>query len=120
MGTSLKQAHDFLKAFKGAVNDGASLLYFKTAKNWDVLTGLGMTLYQRTEIILLLQPTDYIAGPLKDDKGRKGMWWVFGVKYNSNDIYIKIRLTRDRKGPKPVCISFHIADYPLSYPLKGD
>ena len=121
MSTSIAQVTKFLKAFKGAVDDGASIQYISRTKNWEVLSVLGFTLNQRTEAILSLKPTDYIDGPIKDKKGRKGQCWVFGNSVNNTDIYIKIKLIpKKKKGSIPICISFHIADYPLSYPLKGD
>lgn len=120
MATNIIQVTNFLKAFKGAVNDGASIQYISRVKNWEVLSVLGFTLNQRTETILSLKPTNYIDGPIRDKKGRKGRCWVFGNSVNNTDIYIKIKLIPKRKkGPIPICISFHIADYPLSYPLKG-
>lgn len=117
MSANIIEVTDFLKAFKGAYSKGSAIMYPGRVKNWEVLSALGMTQIQRTDTILALKPTDYVSGPLDDDKGRKGKLWVFGVKYRSKDLYIKLKLMPSRKGPRPICISFHLADYPLSYPL---
>lgn len=112
------EATNFLKAFKKAVANGEEITYVGREKNWDALVELGLTTNQRTEIILGLTYTDYSQGPFPDEKGRKGEVWVFGVKHDSTDIYIKLKLVHTRNGDKPVCISFHKAEFKLNYPLK--
>ena len=42
--------------------------------------------------------------------------WVFGKDVKGSEVYIKITL-----GPpnyRAVCISFHVAEHPMKYPLK--
>lgn len=120
MSAKLEEVTEFLKAFKGAYSKGSPIMYPGRVKNWEVLSALGMTQTQRTESILALKPTDYVSGPLIDESGRKGKLWVFGAKYERSDIYIKLKLSPTKKGPRPICISFHIADHPLSYPLREE
>lgn len=42
--------------------------------------------------------------------------WVFGKDYDGTELYIKISL--GAPGSKTICISFHEAEHPLSYPFK--
>ena len=42
--------------------------------------------------------------------------WVFGKDVKEREIYIKIML--GCADSQTICISFHIAEYPLSYPFK--
>ena len=46
-----------------------------------------------------------------------GPMWVFGKDVKGREIYIKIAL--GRKNSSTVCISFHIAEHPMIYPLKA-
>ena len=41
---------------------------------------------------------------------------VFGKDVKEREVYIKIML--GCAGSQTICISFHIAEYPLSYPFK--
>lgn len=85
-------------------------------KNAQALLTLEITPVSREKILKELTVTDYIGGPLADALNGMADMWVFGKKINSRDIYIKITLGL---GGKPViCISFHVAEHPLIYPLK--
>lgn len=42
--------------------------------------------------------------------------WVFGVIIKRNEIYIKITLGLENS--QVICISFHTAEHPLSFPFK--
>jgi hypothetical protein len=44
--------------------------------------------------------------------------WVFGKLVNRKEVYIKISLGNENSGV--VCISFHIAEYPMAYPYKDE
>lgn len=119
MSTNIAQVTKFLKAFKGAA-DVSTITYYRNQKNLDVFTVLGISQYHRTEYILGLKPSHYAQGPLEDDKGRESSWWIFGTEIEGREIYIKIQISSSRRGPKPICMSFHIADHPLSYPFRKE
>jgi len=97
MSTSIKEVTEFLKAFKGAA-DESTITYLRNQKNFDVFTVLEISQHHRTEYILGLKPCDYAQGPLEDDKGREGLWWVFGIEIKRKEIYIKIKLSKSNKG----------------------
>ena len=50
------------------------------------------------------------------DEATFGDMWVFGKDYDGTELYIKISL--GAPGSKTICISFHEAEHPLSYPFK--
>lgn len=92
-------------------------------KNRDVLIELGLTLTDQWEILKNLRVEDYVSGPDPDHQ-RRGDFWVFGVFIGEVEIYIKIKLAEwipvgsDETVRQAICVSFHIAERPLTYPLK--
>jgi hypothetical protein len=78
---------------------------------------MGITCSIRDEIVPGLSFRNYVRGPLKDDKGRSGEVWVFGAVEDSREIYIKLTVLINSSGRKAYCISFHLAEHPLSFPL---
>ena len=110
---SRRQIAEFLRAFKERREKVGGVYVVDRVKNRDALAELGFTKKQREEIILSLIPEDYCEGPYQDREG-PGMWWVFGKIEEGREIYIRLKLTHG-----PICLSFHPAERPLSYPLKG-
>jgi hypothetical protein len=51
----------------------------------------------------------------RDDRGKNDMW-VFGRVIKKKQVYIKI--TMGFKGASVLCISFHLAEHELNFPLK--
>lgn len=43
--------------------------------------------------------------------------WIFGKEINGHEVFIKI--TMGIPNASVICISFHLAEHPLHYPLKG-
>ena len=72
----------------------------------------------RDEIVLGLSFRNYVRGPLKDKNGRSGELWVFGAVENSKEIYIKLKVLIGKSGKRAFCLSFHLAEHPLSFPLE--
>ena len=85
-------------------------------KNMQTLLDLDLRPDDRTEIIKTLEPTDYAEGPLEDYLYGGSEMWVFGKTVKGTEVYIKITL--GNKNNKTICISFHVAEQPLKYPLK--
>lgn len=86
-------------------------------KNLQALADLDITPIKRLECIMNLKAEDYYAGPKKDtyDPTRPD-YYEFGVKIKGVEVYVKINkgLTN-----KPVdCMSFHPAEFSMTYPLK--
>lgn len=86
-------------------------------KNNDCLIALGLTKDQRKEIILQLSVIDYIKGP-EADFDKAGSIWIFGKVIGGYEVYIKLKLIESENQKIAKCLSFHIADYPMTYPFK--
>lgn len=108
----------FLREFKKVAGSGAGVLYAGRSKNWETLVDLGITTAMRNEVVLGLSFRNYVSGPLKDNKGRSGELWVFGKREDSREIYIKLKTVNTKTVKRAVCLSFHVAEYPLKYPLR--
>lgn len=86
-------------------------------KNFNTLSTLEIRPVDREQVLDSLVAEDFSEGPLPEDwYGSKEMW-VFGKTMRETEIYIKI--TPGAQGAKTICISFHIAEHPMSYPLKN-
>ena len=70
----------------------------------------------RKVIIENLKVEDYIEGPIIDELNKLGEMWVFGKDIKGREVYIKIMLGGNNC--QTICISFHIAEHPLSYKFK--
>lgn len=103
----------FLSLMKTAANSRFVLAQRK--KNLDTLALLGLDLADAKERVLSLVPENYVGGPAPDDKRQGDEVWVFGLKVEGREIYVKVCVITE-----PLlctCISFHTADKPLSYPF---
>ena len=63
-----------------------------------------------------LSVNDYVEGPVVDKLNQLGEMWVFGKDVKGREVYIKIMLSIHCT--QTICISFHLAEFPLHYPLK--
>ena len=59
---------------------------------------------------------DYYRGPTKDIDQKIPDYYEFGINVNNQEVYIKLSLGKFNKSPH--CMSFHIAEHKLNYPLK--
>lgn len=85
-------------------------------KNKEALLELEITPMQREVIVKSLMPQDYVEGPVIDVLNETGEMWVFGKDVKGREVYIKITLGYENG--QTICISFHIAEHPLTYPFK--
>lgn len=81
------------------------------------LSILGFTKRNAEEILLSLSVTDYCKGP-EADRDRHGEVWIFGKEIESHEVYIKLKVAHIKGTKRAKCISFHITEYPLSFPYK--
>ena len=77
---------------------------------------LEITHLQREVIVKSLQVQDYVEGLVIDLLNKEGEMWVFGKDVKGREVYIKITLGYENG--QTICISFHLAEYPLKYPFK--
>ena len=69
-----------------------------------------------------LRVGNYSQGPLPDDKGRAHDVWVFGKYIARYQVYIKLAAFVEGGEVRFLCVSFHEAERPLTFPygLEGD
>lgn len=116
-----EEVRDFLRMFK--VCSGLGCVSTKSReKNLQALIDLGLTPNERRDIIMGLQPEDYVAGPKPDDTDDTKEIWEFGKTVGKTDVYIKLRIAPyhgKRNVNHALVWSFHRAEFPLKHPLRG-
>lgn len=85
------------------------------------LINLNLTRQQAAEIICGLTPANYVSGPSPDDVDATKSVWVFGHQHERTEVYIKLRLNEGsgQQLPHGIVWSFHAADHPMTYPMRG-
>lgn len=71
---------------------------------------------ERKAILETLEYKDYSEGPLEEKLYGGADMWVFGKTIKKREVYIKI--TMGAMGCSVICISFHLAQHKMQYPLK--
>jgi hypothetical protein len=116
MATKREEISQFLKEFKYKLDFYGALYLDNRLKNTQSLADLGITHSKRTEILRSLGEADYSEGPLEEKLYGGSSMWVFGKRINEKEVYIKI--TMGILNQHVLCISFHVAEYIMKYPLK--
>ncbi len=106
---------NFLRQMKDKVGV-FDIVFLDRPKNFQTLVELEITPAERRDTIMDLETRDYYRGPLSEDWHGAHEMWVFGKEVKGKEIYIKICLGAPNS--RVVCISFHIAEYPLTYPFQ--
>ena len=106
----------FLRNFKEKLKVFDILFLDDRGKNAQTLATLEITPIARRKVLESLEINDYSEGPLAEAiYGGKAEMWVFGRIVKGREVYIKITL--GFAGGAVICISFHIAEYPMRYPF---
>jgi hypothetical protein len=93
------------------------IIFLKRKKNEETLRQLEINAFDEIEYIKSLSPENYFKGPTKDAFDPESPPnWEFGKVIKGREIYIKINLGKSNK--RVMCISFHIAENEMNYPLK--
>ena len=116
MIATIAEIEKFLNEFKQKVEIFDIIFYDDRGKNIDTLATLDIIPNQRKEIIKKITVTDYSEGPITNLLDKLGDLWVFGKEVNGQEVYIKICYGLPNR--QTICISFHIAEYPMKYPYK--
>tara|TARA_R110000868_G_scaffold340618_1_gene601303 strand:+ start:7547 stop:7903 length:357 start_codon:yes stop_codon:yes gene_type:complete len=85
-------------------------------KNTTALLALDLLPAARKEILKKLTVEEYFEGPIEDLLYKMSPMWVFGKIIKDKEIYIKI--TMGLENLSVICISFHQAEYAMTYPFK--
>lgn len=110
------EVSQFLNEFKVKMSIFSILFRDERRKNTQALLSLEMSWESRKKVIENLAVDDYWEGPLDDKLYGVASLWVFGKYLKEIEIYIKISMGRPNSSV--LCISFHEAEYPMTYPFK--
>ena len=113
---SKQEVETYLKELKLKMEIFDILFHDDRGKNQQTLLDLEISPARRKEIIRSLKVEDYSQGPLEEKMHGILPMWVFGKTVRKKEVYIKVSMGLENNNT--VCISFHIADRPMNYPLK--
>lgn len=117
MTATNEKVKSFLKRLKAKINLYDIIYEDERPKNTQTLATLELRPYEREEIIKNLSVNDYSEGPKPEDYfGGDSEMYVFGKVVKKQEIYIKVTLGQSNNSV--ICISFHIAEFPMDYPFK--
>tara|TARA_R110002124_G_scaffold192652_5_gene359809 strand:- start:667 stop:1014 length:348 start_codon:yes stop_codon:yes gene_type:complete len=106
----------FLKDFKEKMKFWDVLFRDDRGKNTQALIDLELRPIERKAILEVLEIKDYSEGPLEEKLYGGTDMWVFGKIIKKREVYIKT--TMGAMGSSVICISFHLAQHKMNYPLK--
>lgn len=106
----------FLKDFKDKMKFWDVLFRDDRGKNAQALAELELRPIDRKLILERLETKDYSQGPIEEKLYGGADMWVFGKIVKKKEVYIKI--TMGAMSSSVICISFHLAQYKINYPLK--
>lgn len=107
----------FLKDFKSKMKIWDVLFRDDRGKNMQTLLVLEIAPSARKAVLEKLTVEDYNQGPLNDTLHKGPDLWIFGKHIKGREVYIKINM--GVSGTSVICISFHLAERKMSYPLKS-
>lgn len=111
-----REVEKFLADFKNKLNVFDVIFKDERGKNAQTLLHLEITPRERKEVIRRLEPEDYSHGPIINYNESDADLWIFGKTIKKHETYIKI--TMGKTNQPVICISFHISEYPMIYPLR--
>ena len=85
-------------------------------KNAKTLAILEIPVTKQKQIVKELDVKDYSEGPIEDTNFVGSPLWIFGKIVKGHELYIKISMGMPNRST--LCISFHISEFPINYPLK--
>ncbi len=111
-----EEVTSFLNNFKTKMKFWDVLFRDDRGKNAQALVDLELRPIERKEILETLEVTDYCEGPHEEKLYGGADMWVFGKIIKKKEVYIKI--TIGAMNCSVICISFHLAQHKMNYPLK--
>ena len=106
----------FLNDFKEKMKVWDVLFRDDRGKNTQALVDLEIRPMERNAILNAIETKDYSDGPSEEKIYGGADMWVFGKTIKKKEVYIKI--TIGPMGSSVICISFHLAQHKMNYPLK--
>lgn len=114
--TTRGEVERFLGQFKIKLEVFDILFLDGREKNSQALLDLGISRLERLEVVKSIRTNDYSEGPIVDDLNNFREMWVFGKDVNGCEVYIKVAMGNPNSST--ICISFHKAEYEMTYPFK--
>lgn len=113
---SLQHVRTFLNDFHVKLDVWDVVYRDDRGKNSQTLADLEIRSADRDLALKALTAKDYCEGPLEEKLNNGREMWVFGREIKDKEIYIKVTL--GAHNTSVICISFHIAEHPLTYPFR--
>lgn len=113
---TFEEVKKFLEDFRIKLGIGGVVFRDDRSKNAQTLLILDIMPIHRKKILKEMQAIDYSEGRKRENLNGGADMWAFGKMIKAIEVYIKITL--GFAGMQVICISFHIAEYPMKYPLK--
>jgi hypothetical protein len=110
------EVSSFLINFKEKMKFWDVIFRDDRGKNTQALVDLELRPIERKAILEALEYKDYSEGPLEEKLYGGADMWVFAKTVKKREVYIKI--TMGAMGCSVICISFHLAQHAMQYPLK--
>ena len=111
-----EEVDQFLKDLKDKIRY-IEIVFRPRDKNLQALADLDISANRRLEYLMNLKAEDYYSGPNKDNYDpTKPDYFEFGILIKGEEVYIKISLGSPNRAVD--CMSFHLAEFPMTYPLK--
>jgi hypothetical protein len=108
----------FLKELKEKIRF-FDIVFRPRDKNLQALADLDISAIKRLEYIVNLKAEDYYEGPKNDTyESSRPDYYEFGIQVKKIEVYIKISKGLSNKSVD--CMSFHPAEFPMTYPLKSE
>ncbi|MEX2560255.1 MAG: hypothetical protein WD403_10095 [Pirellulales bacterium] len=111
----------FLSDFRAAIRLGF-IHWLPRPEDRQHLIDLNITQNQALERLTQLTPENYSKGPQPDDVKPDREVWTFGFDLDGAEVYLKLALQPDPRRRHVVhglIWSYHRAEWPMSYPLRG-
>jgi len=112
-----QQVKEFLDEFKTKMSIYGVVFRDDRMKNTLSILSLDMLPNERKELLKKIELKDYCEGPTNDALNGLPPMWIFGKHHKGKEIYIKISMGHENN--PVICISFHTAEYVISYPFKN-
>lgn len=112
--TAEAEIEEFLRDFKAKLEIWG-VVFEERQKNLATLLTLEMSKPDRKKYLTRLTCQDFCEGPISSGVNDPNLW-VFGTTISNHEIYIKISL--GYLNMNTICVSFHVSEYPMTYPFK--
>lgn len=116
MIATLAEIQKFLNDFHQKVEVFDIFFLDDREKNLKSIPELELAPGARKQVVQSLMVENYSEGPIKNLLNKWGDLWVFGKDIKGQEVYIKIAY--GVPNGRAICISFHLAEFPMKYPYK--